>query len=142
MKIIILALAAILFAQSGNVDVVGSDGKYLGKANTNKYDPNSISNPYGQYGSKYSPNSVNNEYGSYGSKYSTESAKNPYATEPPKLFEDNTYKGNLSTNKYDPNSVSNPYSTYHSDTYKSLLEEKKPANDINKPIKSKKYFIE
>ena len=65
-----------------------NDGNYLGRVNKNKYDPESISNPYGRYGSKYSPDSVNKPYGRYGSQYSSESANNPYATSTPKLWDD------------------------------------------------------
>lgn len=50
----------------------GNDGQYLGKVSNNKYDSESISNPYGKYGSKYSSTSINNQYSNYGSKYSTE----------------------------------------------------------------------
>ena len=50
--------------------IIAPDGAYLGNLNANRYDPNSISNPYGQYGSPYSPNSVNNPYGTYGNRYS------------------------------------------------------------------------
>jgi hypothetical protein len=46
------------------------NGQFLGNANRNPYDPNSIANPYGRYGSQYSPNSVNNPYGQYGNPYS------------------------------------------------------------------------
>lgn len=60
-------------------------GKYLGNYSNNQYDPNSTSNPYGQYGSQYSPNSVNNPYGQYGSQYSPDSANNPYATNAPAI---------------------------------------------------------
>lgn len=56
----------------------GSDGTFLGNLNNNRYDPDSVSNPYGQYGSRYSPNSINNPYGMYGSPYSPYSARNPY----------------------------------------------------------------
>jgi hypothetical protein len=55
----------------------------LGVLSSNKYDPLSVSNPYGEYGSKYSPTSINNPCGGYGSKYSPLSATNPYATAPP-----------------------------------------------------------
>ena len=65
-------------------------GKYLGNLSTNQYDPNSTSNPYGQYGSKYSPDSVNNPYGQYGSRYSNDSPNNPYATNPPALYDGNS----------------------------------------------------
>lgn len=40
-----------------------AEGKFLGNLSNNKYDPNSVSNPYGQYGSKYSADSINNPYG-------------------------------------------------------------------------------
>ena len=73
--------------------VVSPNGQYLGNLSNNQYDPNSISNPYGQYGSPYSPNSVNNPYGQYGSPYSPDSANNPYATNPPRVYapSSNTY---------------------------------------------------
>ena len=96
--------------------VVSPRGSYLGNLNGNKYDPNSIANPYGQYGSKYSPNSVNNPYGQYGSKYSPTSANNSYAITTPKIYDrqTNTYKGKLSANQYDSESISNPYGQYGS----------------------------
>jgi hypothetical protein len=49
------------------------DGQYLGKVSNNKFDSESISNPYGKYGSKYSSTSINNDYSKYGSDYSTQS---------------------------------------------------------------------
>ena len=61
-------------------------GKYLGNLSANPYDPNSTSNPYGQYGSQYSADSINNPYGQYGSPYSNDSANNPYATNPPAII--------------------------------------------------------
>ena len=73
-----LLLAAPAFAESPYL--VAPDGKYLGNLNANPYDPNSVSNPYGRYGSPYSPDSINNPYGQYGSPYSPNSANNPYAT--------------------------------------------------------------
>jgi hypothetical protein len=54
-----------------------SQGVYHGNVNANRYDPNSIANPYGQYGSRYSPDSVNNPYGA-GSRYAPDSPANPY----------------------------------------------------------------
>lgn len=125
------------YSYANPASVIGPGGEYLGNTSSNEYDPNSINNPYGIYGSKYSPNSVNNPYGQFGSKYSTTSANNPYATDTPKLYGQgvvkygaispasvetpyNTpklygqgvedYRGKLSANKYDPSSVENPYS--------------------------------
>jgi hypothetical protein len=82
MKIIIIIsivfiLPAIAFA--GPPGIYAPDGTYLGNLSSNPYDPNSVSNPYGQYGSPYSPYSINNPYGQYGSPYSPNSPNNPYA---------------------------------------------------------------
>jgi hypothetical protein len=57
--------------------IYAPDGQYLGNLNNNRYDPNSVANPYGQYGSRYSPNSVNNPYSAYGNPYSP-NYSNPY----------------------------------------------------------------
>ncbi len=77
-------------------------------------DPRCINNPYGA-GSPYNPDSVNNRYGRYGSPYSNESANNPYATNAPKLYDSQgNYRGRLSNNPYDPDSTSNPYGRYGS----------------------------
>ncbi len=92
--------------------LVGADGTYLGTLSSNRYDPNSVSNPYGRYGSKYSPDSVNNPYGTYGSPYSPYSATNPYATQAPAIV--NPYLGRLSANPYAPDSTSNRYGQYGS----------------------------
>jgi hypothetical protein len=63
-----------------------SDGNYLGRLSANPYDPDSVSNPYGRFGSPYSPTSINNPYSPYGSPYSGISATNPYATETPQII--------------------------------------------------------
>jgi len=43
-----------------------SGGMYLGELSPNRYAPDSVSNPYGKFGSRYSPTSVNNPYSPYG----------------------------------------------------------------------------
>ena len=54
-----------------------SQGNFRGNVNANKYDPDSVANPYGRYGSKYSNDSINNPYGA-GSRYNQDSPNNPY----------------------------------------------------------------
>ena len=98
-----------------------TDSVYLGRFSENKYDSDSISNRYGQYGSRYG-NTVTNPYSTYGNKYSSSSVTNPYATDAPKIYaEDGTYLGKLSTNKYDPESISNPYGLYGSKYGNNLM---------------------
>lgn len=67
-------------------------GKYLGTLSNNRYDSDSVSNPYGRYGSEYSSDSINNPYGKYGSPYSNDSANNPYATNPPEIRSGDSYE--------------------------------------------------
>jgi hypothetical protein len=79
-----------------------------------RYDPNSLSNPYGA-GSPYKSDGLMNPYSQYGSRYSNKSWTNPYATDAPKLYDSQgNYRGRLSTNRYDPESTSNPYGRYGS----------------------------
>ncbi len=91
MKVLIFIVTLIFTASTviaGLIVVDPNTGKYLGNLNNNSYDPNSVSNPYGQYGSPYSPNSINNPYGKYGSPYSPDSANNPYSTGGPIIIDD------------------------------------------------------
>lgn len=95
--------------------LVGEDGAYLGSLSSNPFDPSSVSNPYGRYGSKFSPDSVNNPYGKYGSPYSPYSSTNPYATQAPKIVTPGgAYKGRYSANPYSSDSSSNPYGRFGS----------------------------
>lgn len=48
---------------SNSVQLYAPSGAYLGNLNDNRYDPNSVSNPYGRYGSRYSQESINKPYG-------------------------------------------------------------------------------
>jgi hypothetical protein len=81
----------------------------LGDLRANKYDFNSLSNPYGA-GSPYKPDGLMNPYSRYGSPYSNESWTNPYAMNPPRM----SNGGELSKNRYRPDSTSNPYGRYGS----------------------------
>jgi hypothetical protein len=86
----------------------------LGVLNANRYDPNSLANPYGA-GSPYKADGLMNPYSQYGSPYSNKSWRNPYATDAPKLYDSQgKYHGRLSTNPYDADSTSNPYGRYGS----------------------------
>jgi hypothetical protein len=65
--------------------LVGPQGQYLGTLSANPYDPNSVSNPYGRYGSRFSADSINNPYSQWGSPYSPNAVTNPYATQGPRV---------------------------------------------------------
>jgi hypothetical protein len=99
----------------GSPRLVSPEGNYLGNLNANRFDVNSVSNPFGRYGSEHSPDSVNNPFGRYGSPYSPQGAQNPYATKSPLVVSpDGKYLGRYSLNTYDPDSISNPYGRFGS----------------------------
>lgn len=56
-----------------------SDGNFRGNLNDNPYDPDSVANPYGRYGSRYSVDSINNPYGA-GNKFKKDSPFNEFGT--------------------------------------------------------------
>lgn len=89
MKLALIAALAVMAASPALAQdwpyIVSPGGRYLGNLNPNPYDPNSVANPYGQFGNPYSPDSINNPYGRYGNPYSSESATNPYASSPPQV---------------------------------------------------------
>ena len=89
MKMIVALAAVVLATPAAAVDfrtgansprIYAPDGTYLGNLNSNKFDPNSISNSFGRYGNKFSPDSVNNKFGRYGNPFSPQYS-NPYGEE-------------------------------------------------------------
>lgn len=78
--LLLMGLVLVRLAHAEPPSIYADDGTYLGNLNSNKYDPNSVSNEYGRYGDPYSPDSINNPYGKYGDPYSPDSVTNPYAT--------------------------------------------------------------
>ncbi len=85
--------------------IVANDGQYLGKLSLNRFDPESILNNYGLYGSQYSVTSIYNKYSMYGSQYSSLSPFNPFTSTPPHIYLKGVRVGVLSVNRYIMGSV-------------------------------------
>lgn len=66
--------------------LLAQDGQFLGMLSSNRYQPDSVMNKYGTYGSKYSTTSIFNQYGRYGSPYASYSPFNPYTSTPPQII--------------------------------------------------------
>jgi len=64
---------------------------YLGKITNNKFDPDSICNPFGIYGSPYSATSMFNQNSIYGNQTSTFSVDNLSAKAPPVIVDSRLY---------------------------------------------------
>jgi hypothetical protein len=110
---VLASLAASAEAQSPSLQ--SKDGKFLGSLNANPYDPNSVNNPFGRYGSPFSQDSLKNPFGNLGSLSSPASPTNPYASDPPQVrSNDGQYLGDYSNRPYDPNSTGNPFGRFGS----------------------------
>jgi len=59
--------------------LIDSQGNYHGRLNGNRFDPDSVSNPFGRYGSKFSPDSENNQFGA-GSQFVPDSPFNKFGS--------------------------------------------------------------
>jgi len=84
----------------GNSYLIAGDEQFLGRITDNKFDNQSILNPYGPHGSKYSTTSIWNPYSQYASPYGAYSLNNPYCASPPKLFINNHFIGHVTKNRY------------------------------------------
>lgn len=73
--------------------LVAGDGTFLGYVTKDRYDPKSMGNSFGNYGSRYSETSIFNQYSQYGGKYGNYSPFNPYCFNPP-VFKNN-YQQNI-----------------------------------------------
>lgn len=71
---------------------------YLGKI-ADEYDPESIFNEYGTYGSEHSASSIWNEYSTFGNEYNSLSPFNDYCSKPPVIEKNGEIIGYITTNK-------------------------------------------
>jgi len=78
--------------------IVADNDTFLGVISRDEDDPDSITNPYGRFGSPWSPYSIWNPDTRYGSVDGKGSPWNPYATKPPKVYDGNEFRGYLTTN--------------------------------------------
>lgn len=77
-----------------------ANGQFLGVLSSSQYDPNSICNPNGIYGSSWSATSIRTEYSMYGSEYSTYSPYNSYCLNPPAIIYQNQVVLIVTRNRY------------------------------------------
>lgn len=91
--------------------LLAADNTYLGSLNPNRFDPNSIFNKFGPYGSKFSPTSIYNSYGPYGGKFSNLSPFNSFSNTPPTAYLNGKPAAYVTANKFltgykvDPNEL-------------------------------------
>lgn len=84
------------------VEVVlfADDGTFLGVVSDDSFDPDSIANRFGPYGSTFSPTSIWNEFGEYGSRFGSLSAWNEFTETPPLMFQDDLPVGYVTANSF------------------------------------------
>lgn len=89
-----------LRAIDGQAQLWTNDGQFLGVLSSNQYDPNSICNPNGTYGSSYSVTSIRNPSSLCGSAWGTYSPYNPNSLCPPAIVYQGQVVGFVTRNRY------------------------------------------
>ncbi len=83
------------------------------QTNSNQYDPDSLNNPFGRYGSRFSPESPNNSFGA-GNRFNPDSLSNPYGRYGNQFSPDSPYnKFGQYGNPFSSESTTNPNSPYY-----------------------------
>jgi hypothetical protein len=116
MKKVLLAAAVLVLASLAravelkNARIVAADGQFLGMV-TDKFQEDSVLNPFGAFGNPHEAKSIWNPFGKFGSQFEDTSAFNPRASKPPRIY----IKGErepylltinpLVTRRIDPNSL-------------------------------------
>lgn len=127
----------------GTSYLIAQDGQFLGSITRNPYDPSSLLNKYGPFGSEYSSTSIFNEYSPYGSPFGQFSLNNQYSTVPPKLFIDGHFFGHVTRNQYVQNSIA-PDSFIYSlqNDLEGLLAGRIAQSEISTLVAQRASFIE
>jgi len=82
-----------------NSVLIAGDGQLLGKVNKNRFDPESLSNEFGPYGSQFQPRSIFNQFGNYGNPFSHYSPFNSFTHTAPKFVLNGQNLGTLTANE-------------------------------------------
>lgn len=89
---------ALDFSDLEGAVIVAEDGEFLGKITMNRFDPQSIGNEVGRFGSPVSRTSILNEIGQYGGQISRMSPFNQITSVPPRIFLGDRFIGYLTVN--------------------------------------------
>lgn|GEM_PF-1912478 len=82
---------------------------FLGCFSCNEFDPESVFNQFGKYGSRFSATSISNHFSAYGSEFSGDSACNQFASNPPILVDNNGRSyGALTLNQFARGAITDP----------------------------------
>lgn len=82
----------------GEALLLAQDGTFLGNINDDPFDPDSLANPFGTYGSTFGSDSIWNQFGNYGSEFATYSPWNEFSFNPPGIYIDQAFYGYLTAN--------------------------------------------
>jgi hypothetical protein len=88
------------FDELDGADLVAADGKFLGRVNRNRFDQNSLTNQFGDYGNQFQPNTIFNQFGPYGSLFSMLSPFNKFTQTPPHFERNGRFIAYLTVNQF------------------------------------------
>jgi hypothetical protein len=103
--IALVVAATVVPAQTPELLLLGGDDHktFLGCLNCGRFDPRSVCNRFGEYGSPFSSQSIWNRFGEYGSRFSPYSPWNRFASNPPVIVDRRgNFYGYFTSNRYHP----------------------------------------
>jgi hypothetical protein len=124
-KIFLFLLVITVSLQSQDLLIFGGKNhdQFLGCMICKKFDPESIWNINGQYGSPNRSGSIWNKLGEYGSPYSSYSPWNELATDPPVLVDrDGNFYGYFTANRAYPKRTNIELALYLTDNYEEYID--------------------
>ena len=136
----IVATITLLFAHARPVGAQaqelllfgGEDHReFLGCLNCGRYDPASVCNKYGSYGSRFGSTSIWNRFGSYGSRFSSQSPWNKFATDPPVVVDrEGNFYGYFTSNRYHPDRINSKFYRVFLDNVEQVNEDLENARAL------------
>lgn len=78
--------------------IIADNGQDLGVINTNRFDSDSIANPFGTFGSTFNPLSIWNRFGTYGGSFNNLSPYSRFTSTPPSIFVNGVFDSYLTKN--------------------------------------------
>lgn len=133
---ILVALAlATTAAQAQTPELLlfgGEDCKiFLGCLNCSRFDPDSVCNRSGDYGSCFKSKCIWNRFGDYGSPFGSYSPWNRFAFDPPVIVDrEGNFYGYFTSNRYNPKRTNIKFFLIFLDNVDMVNEELELARDL------------
>ncbi|MCS7173981.1 MAG: hypothetical protein N0A24_11550 [Armatimonadetes bacterium] len=132
---IIVLVLTVAAAQAQTPELLLFGGRdhrvFLGCLNCGRFDPDSVCNRFGEYGSRFSSRSIWNRFGDYGSRFSPYSPWNRLALYPPVIVDrQGNFYGYFTSNRFHPNRTTIRFFLIFLDNVDEVYEDLERARNL------------